>query len=320
MGPALKNTFSWSVSRDNVLRECPRKYWFNYYGHWGGWLREAPRREREIYVLKQLKNRATWIGQTVHDCIARTLQNISRGVPVLGVDEILSITRSVMRQDFRHSRSKRHWQNPKQYCGLFEHEYEVEVSDEQWREAAEDVDHCLRTFYESEHFGRLRETPPAGFLEVERFSSIYLDGTELRIKLDCATREEERIAIWDWKTGKKESDAGLSIQMGCYALYARKTYAVRLGEVITRRFDLYRGVLYEEAPTERSLDEILAYVKGSIADMLALLENQEENRAEEERFAKVERRDVCFKCNFLKVCRPNLQISQPPPPVPGRNS
>ena len=37
MGPALKNTFSWSVSRDNVLRECPRKYWFNYYGHWGGW-------------------------------------------------------------------------------------------------------------------------------------------------------------------------------------------------------------------------------------------------------------------------------------------
>ena len=106
MSPALKNTFSWSVSRDNVLRECPRKYWFNYYGHWGGWLRDAPRRTREIYVLKQLKNRATWVGQTVHDCIARTLQNISRGVPVLGVDEILSITRNVMRQDYRHSQEQ----------------------------------------------------------------------------------------------------------------------------------------------------------------------------------------------------------------------
>ena len=65
--------------------------------------------------------------------------------------------------------------------------------------------------------------------------------------------------------------------MGCYALYARKTYGVRLDDVITRRFDLNRGVLYEHTPTERSLDEILAYVKGSIADMLALLENQEEN-------------------------------------------
>lgn len=306
MGPSLKNTFSWSVSRDNVFRECPRKCWFNYYGHWGGWLQDAPRRTREIYVLKQLRNRATWVGQTVHDCIARTLQNVSRGVPVLGVDEILSITRNVMRQDYRHSRSKRYWQNPKSYCGFFEHEYDIEVSATQWRDAAEDVDHCLRTFYESEHFSKLRVTPPAAFLEVERFSAIYFEGVELRIKLDCATREGEHITIWDWKTGKKESDEGLSIQMGCYALYARKTYGTRLENVITRRFDLNRGVLYEHIPSEGSLDEILAYVRGSITDMLALLEDREENKAEEERFTKVERRDVCLKCNFLKVCRPNL--------------
>ena len=306
MSPALKNTFSWSVSRDNVLRVCPRKYWFNYYGHWGGWLQDAPRRTREIYVLKQLKNRATWVGQTVHECIARTLQNISRGVPVLGVDEILSITRNVMRQDYRHSRSKRYWQNPRSYCGLFEHEYDVDVSDAQWRDAAENVDHCLRTFYESEHFAKLRATPPADFLEVERFSAIALEGVELRIKLDCATRESGRVAIWDWKTGKKESDEGLSIQMGCYALYARETYGVKLEDVVTRRFDLNRGVLYEHTPTERSLDEILAYVRGSVADMLALLEDQQDNTTEEEKFRKVERRDVCLKCNFLKVCRPNL--------------
>lgn len=306
MGPAFKNTFSWSVSRDNALGECPRKYWFNYYGHWGGWTKDTSKRTREIYVLKQLKNRATWVGQTVHDCIARTLQNVSRGVPVLGIDEILSITRNVMRQDFRHSRSQRYWQNPRTYCGLFEHEYDVEVSDEQWRDAAEDVSRCLRTFYESEHFARLDSTPPAAFLEIERFSAIYFEGVELRIKLDCATREDERIAIWDWKTGKKESDAGLSVQMGCYALYAQKTYAARLEDVITRRFDLNRGVLYEHTPTERSLEEILAYVRGSIADMLSLLEDEEENTADEERFRKVERREVCLKCNFLKVCRPNL--------------
>ncbi len=306
MGPSLKNTFSWSVSRDNVFRECPRKYWFNYYGHWDGWSAEAPRRTREIYVLKQLKNRAMWIGQTVHECIARTLQNVSRGVPVLGVDEILSITRNLMRQHFRHSRSRRYWQNPKLYCGFFEHEYDVEVSDEQWRAAAEDADHCLRTFYDSEHFSRLRDTPQAAFLEVERFSATYFEGVELKIKLDCATREDERIVIWDWKTGKKESDTGLSIQMGCYALYARKTYGVQLEDVITRRFDLNRGVLYEHTPTERSLDEILAYVRGSIADMLGLLEDQDENSAEEERFTKVARREVCLKCNFLKVCQPNL--------------
>ena len=306
MTPTLENTFSWSVSRDGVLRECPRKYYFSYYGHWGGWLANAPERTREIYVLKQLKNRATWVGQTVHDCIARTLHNISRSMPVLPVDEILSITRNIMRQDWRHSRSGRYRENPRAYCGLFEHEYGIEVTDDEWRRVAEDVDLCLRTFYESEHYRELRDTPPSDYLEVEQFSSLDLDSTELRIKLDCATRAKDRVVVWDWKTGKKGADTGLSIQMGCYALYASATYGARLEDVVTRRFDLSRGVMHERTLTRPSLDEMLAYVRGSIADMLALLEDAAENRADEASFAKVERRGVCLKCNFLKVCNPNL--------------
>lgn len=304
--PVFKNTFSWSVSRDSALRECPRKYYFNYYGHWGGWLRDAPERTREIYILKQLKNRATWVGQTVHDCIARTLQNLSRGVPLLPVDEILSITRSLMRQDYRHSKSGLYRQNPKAYCGFFEHEYGIDVTDDQWRSTADEVDACLRTFYESEQFRTLRDTPAGDYLEVERFSSFYVDSTELRIKLDCATKDAGRIVIWDWKTGKKEADEGLSIQMGCYALYAREAYRTRLENVVTRRFDLTHAVLHEHTVTERSADEILAYIRGSVADMVGLLDEVQDNRTDENRFAKIARRGVCLKCKFLKVCKPEF--------------
>ncbi|UCG50384.1 MAG: PD-(D/E)XK nuclease family protein [Candidatus Latescibacterota bacterium] len=306
MNPTLKNTFSWSVSRDSVFRVCPRKYFFNYYGHWGGWLKDASPRTRQVYVLKQLKNRATWIGQIVHDCIARTLRNISRGVPVLGLDEILSITRNLMRQDYRHSTKKRYWQNPRGYCGLFEHEYDIEVTDAQWRNAAEDVDHCLKTFYQSEHYERFRRLPPAEFLEVEQFSSFYVDGFELKMKLDCAIREDENVVVWDWKTGKKESDTGLSLQMGCYALYAKDTFRVELDKILTRRFDLHRGILHEHSITQRSLDEMITYVRGSISDMVALLDNVEENTVREDRFTKVERPEVCLTCNFLRVCQPRL--------------
>jgi hypothetical protein len=306
MSPTFKNTFSWSVSRDNVLQECPRKYYFNYYGHWGGWLRDAPRRVREIYVLKQLKHRPIWIGQVVHECIARTLQNISRGVPVLDIDEILSITRSLMRQDYRQSIRKSYWQNPKEYCGFFEHEYELDVPDEKWRSAAEDVDHCLKVFYGSEEYKKLSETPQGDYLEVEQFSSFFVDGVELRIKLDCANRENGKIVIWDWKTGKKESDTGLSLQMGCYAAYAKEKYRVGLDEILTRRFDLHRGAVHEHVVTASSLGEIMDYIRGSVADMMALLDDKEENKADEEKFAKVARRNVCGRCNFFKVCKPDL--------------
>jgi hypothetical protein len=33
----LKNEFSWSKTRDEVFKTCPRQYWFSYYGYWNGW-------------------------------------------------------------------------------------------------------------------------------------------------------------------------------------------------------------------------------------------------------------------------------------------
>jgi hypothetical protein len=246
-----------------------------------------------------------WVGQVVHDCIARSLQNLSRAVPVLDVEEILSITRNLMRRDFRDSRAGRYRENPKQYCGLFEHEYDLPVTDDEWKAAADDAERYLRAFYDSEHFAAFRAMPPEAFLEIEKFSSIRLDDSEIRIKLDCATREGADIVVWDWKTGKKEADPGLSLQMGCYALYARQAYRTSLDRVVTRRYDLYRGALHEHRLTVQSLEEILAYIRGSIADMTALADAN--NETEEERFLKVERIDVCRHCSFFKVCLPNIQ-------------
>ncbi len=51
----IKNEFSWSKSRDEVFRTCPRQYWFAYYGYWNGWLENALERTRQIYILKNLK-------------------------------------------------------------------------------------------------------------------------------------------------------------------------------------------------------------------------------------------------------------------------
>jgi hypothetical protein len=306
MKKELQNTFSWSVSRDSTFKECPRKYYFSYYGYWHGWKKDAHQRTREIYVLKQLKTRAMWIGQTTHDCIARSLKNISRGVPILSVDEILRITRNLMRQDFRQSRGGSYWNNPKDFCGLFEHEYKVDVAKEEWREAADTVDRCLRTFYDSSTFAQLAALDAGAYLEVEELKPFTINETRTMIKLDCATREGDKIIVWDWKTGRRESDIGLSLQMACYGFYARQAYKTPLEKVITRRFDLYRNNVYEQTVNEPSLHEMLDYINGSVKDMLSLLADVARNVAEEERFQKVERPQVCLRCNFLKVCQPDI--------------
>jgi len=88
----FKNEFSWSISRDRIFQTCPRQYYFNYYGYWGGWNPNAPERIRQIYFLKKLQNRFMCAGAKVHDCIEHTLTNLRRGISVLDVDQIVDIT------------------------------------------------------------------------------------------------------------------------------------------------------------------------------------------------------------------------------------
>ena len=97
----FKNQFSWSISRDRVFQTCPRQYYFNYYGYWGGWEINAPQRIKQIYILKQLQNRFMWVGAKVHDFIKQTLTNLRRGISVLNVDQIIDITLNQMREEFR---------------------------------------------------------------------------------------------------------------------------------------------------------------------------------------------------------------------------
>jgi len=68
---------------------------------------------------------------------------------VLSVDEIVSITLDQMRAEFRSSRAGNYLKNPKT-CGLLEHEYGVEVTDDRWKEVASNVETCLRNFYASD--------------------------------------------------------------------------------------------------------------------------------------------------------------------------
>jgi len=301
-----RNEFSWSLTRDAVFRECPRKYYYAYYGSWGGWEPEAPERTRELYVLGKLKSRSLWVGEVVHSCIAQSLQNLARRIPVLPLEQIREITRKRMRTDFRDSRSGRYRMDPSRYCGLFEHEYGLEVSDQEWREVAEQVDRCLENFYRSEVFRSFREMDPQGILEVERFSQFDFEGVPLRIRLDAVCREDDRIVVWDWKSGRRGSP-GESLQMACYIAYAMKNYRVAPEQIEGRRFELLHPSLHRQRMTPGALEELFSYIRGSIRDMQGLLEDPERNLAREERFAKVERRSICLRCNFLKVCQPHLE-------------
>jgi predicted nucleic acid-binding Zn ribbon protein len=73
-----------------------------------------------------------WARAKVHDCINHTLTNLQRGISVLDVDQIVDHTLNQMREEFRSSWQKLYYTHPKT-CALFEHEYEVPISDADWK-------------------------------------------------------------------------------------------------------------------------------------------------------------------------------------------
>src|SRR2546425_11548094 len=121
----LANEFSWSRSRDGAFQECKRRYFYHYYGAWGGWDAAVAPEERRLYILKQLASRQQWAGRTVHDAIELALHGLRDGRTV-PVEPFIADVIERMRGEWRSSPAGRYRGSPKTVA-LFEHEDRVEL-------------------------------------------------------------------------------------------------------------------------------------------------------------------------------------------------
>ena len=296
----LKNEFSWSKSRNDIFRECARKYYYNYYGHWGGWEFDAPDEVRQIYILGKLKNRFMWTGEIVHNSIKNVLEETRSGrVPLM--NRLIELTREQMRHDFESSKNKRYWQDPKS-CALFEHEYDVAVKEEKWKDLWNHVDTCIQNFYNSDIFDTIKNIGFSLWLPIEEFQTFLFEDTKINVKLDFAYRDRDgSITIVDWKTGKSER-AGSDVQLACYTLFAIEQWSASPEKVKTIEYNLHskRG-LTNRLNTE-DIEEIKGYMRNSIREMKALLLDPVQNIASKDNFAKTTNKETCNSCNFKRVC------------------
>lgn len=296
----LHNDFSWSKTRDAFFRFCPRQYYYQYYGAWGGWDLLSNARTRKIYILKQLTNRAMWVGRRVHQCIETALKNLRRGIAPMPAHQAIDATLAIMREDFANSKRGGYLHNPKT-CGFIEHEYNIPVSQGEWKETADHAVKCLNTFYDSTIFNTIRALPAKNWLEIEEFSSFQLDGARVHVVLDFSCRDGDDILIYDWKTGRTDT-AHHELQLACYSFYAMDKWETPPDRIKTIEFNLATNKAIPHNLGGVDLKAIRQYMRGSIRDMKLLLEDPDRNIAREERFAFTENEKHCESCKFKKVC------------------
>lgn len=293
----FKNEFSWSKSRHELFKDCERKYYFNYYGSWNGWKYNSDERTKEIYYLKKLQSRQMWLGSVVHLAVESLLKLHRSAQPIPERAELEKKLLDDLRADFSISRSglwsKKKWR-------LLEHEYLMDVSDEEWKETASQAQDCFKHFLDSDLYQEIQKLSPDQWLEIEEFSSFYVDGVKVHVVLDFSYRSGDDVFIYDWKTGKKDGDMH-TLQLACYRIYAQEKWSPQ-GQVHTREFNLFSKKEKDYPDEDFSTENALSDIRASIAQMKEKLVNVEKNQAEEDQFAFTENSGKCQYCNFQRVC------------------
>lgn len=297
----LKNEFSWSKSSDELFRECQRKYYYQKYGSWGGWDWEADERTRQLYILKNLKSRHMWLGEKLHEEIAYMLKTLRSGQQ-LNSDKSLERIRVTMRKEFMDSKKKLYRKDPKRFLGLFEHEYEINLSDERWRELPQSAKKCLEGFVNSKEFQAISKIQEKDWLPIEKFQEMRVNGIKIYLKIDFAYRFEDLTRIVDWKTGESK-DADSAVQMGCYCLFAKEEWHQEERYIESREVNIRTGsTKVNRIESEAELDWVEHYIRNSANAMLDLLDDRDNNVAKMEKFKKTKDETKCRWCNFRKVC------------------
>jgi CRISPR/Cas system-associated exonuclease Cas4 (RecB family) len=310
----LENRLTWSKSRAETFDACLRKYWWQYYGSWGGWASDAPPEAREAYLLKNLHSRWTWVGDVVHRTIEGILRRLLRrrrptGDLGLGDEggidpaaEVEALTRA-MRSEYRESREGRYRADPKRIVGLVEHEYGVAVPDAEWKEMNRRAVDAVGRFLASPTYRDIASSDPATWLPFEELDSFDFEGTSVWAALDFGRRTPDGGAeVYDWKTGEERPDAN-TLQLLCYALYVEQKHKVPATRVRGRLVYVNTGGVHEVVPTEPALAAARRTMRASIAEMRRRLEMGGGPPAPSKlAFPMIEDLAACATCSFRRLC------------------
>lgn len=300
MSKDLNNEFFWSIPRDEAFRTCHRKYYFQYYGCWEGWREDAAPRARTLYALSRLQNRTQWADNRIRRSIRNTVDQLRSGKSP-DVNPAVEQLLEVLRKDFRDSRDHKNRANPKLYCGLFEHEYDIQLADDVWKTTADRAAQSVRAFHASEIFTQLGRLPPAAWLEIEKRAGFRLNGLLVLVNPDFALRDGSRTTLYQW-TSESLDSKNRALQQACDVFYAMDRWKAPREETAVVGFNASGAM---EPPTSFSaeqLDEAKDHILETADEMLFPLPDPQTNKATEEAFEISSDETPCHRCNFLKAC------------------
>lgn len=305
----LVNELSWSFSRKRLFESCRRRYYYNHYLKWGGWDKNAPEERRVAYRLSKMTTMPIHAGQLVHEIIEQALQRYANNGMSLTLEEAIHHSQSVWQEALFQSLSGG-WKTSPKHCLCFvEDYYQMPDRDLSASAAWERMEICIRNFWSSEVWEKLRQTDKRRWLayDGDPYQTIDIEGVPVHARPDFSydntpSGELRRCLIFDWKTGKpRDSDV---LQLRYYAFFAQSVWEVPVERVKAKLVYLYPNTVEQnEEMTPDRLEEARFAMVESFSEMKKVLRDVEANEPQDiEWFPVTQRAYLCKTCQFKEIC------------------
>ena len=130
----------------------------------------------------------------------------------------------------------------------------------------------------------------------EQFKTFVCKNASATVKLDylCSDKNDNRVLIYDWKTGKSKDDYNTSLQVGAYVLWITKDWNKKLERVEANLVYLKTGTVRTYLFTNKDLGE---FENTIVTDFNAMNESYDKSY-----FTPSPDSMKCAKCTFGTYC------------------
>ncbi len=263
--PKTSNT--WSFSKSQTWNTCKKMYYFSYVKRFE--LDEIGKIANGLYGLSNIQMRK---GEIVHNVIENYIQNTLCGAK-------FNLNRAAKLAITKIDRAYAEKKTIEQTNGTF-------LSEEFLNRIKNEITGCLHTFESlwpniSDYQG----------ISIEKYDSFKHEDVDIIVKPDYIVKDNEKIKIFDWKTGSKKNDD--FYQSIVYCMYAINKFNLSEKDISVELVYLSDCKRYKVTPECRYIENMKKKIVIENNEMNSLEQSPEENMTAH-----------CIFCKYYTICEP----------------
>jgi hypothetical protein len=302
---SLFNALSWSFTKMKMLRECARKFFFNYYGYRIGGSIGKDERSKIIFRLKYLKSIELLLGQSFHEVIKFIIENYS--------EETISplLFRRLITKDIKdcYKKSKEGIQdwinNPSKNPLILEVFNNGDLPSDYKQRINEKVIRLADNIITNPTFNEIMKGN-VKVIELDKFNNLIFNNVVCNVKIDALCSSGCKASIVDWKTSSHAPEEADIEQLLFYTYYVYKNYGIspenieaRLEYILLNSSHTFTFNTSDFDYAEKHISEDIALLKSYLADV------ERNIPLAEEYFQTTNCKGRCLNCPFKTVCLAN---------------